>query len=355
MANLNSYGFVGYEDIADERVVDGRVEIVTDAIAASVAEHNRQVNEALAELVEFTTDYTTRVKVGGSGTLQPLDEWGNPLPVKPAGYYDVAFPIQGGGTAWGTNRVSRALMTVAEADRFTYDMLRRDADWMRRHIIAALFDNTSWSFVDEEKGTLTVQPLANGDAVTYARNNGTFATDTHYYAQAAAIADAANPFPTLRTELNEHPENAGPFVAYIASDLRTSVMGLSNFVDVADANVNPGIMVPQLTNAIGRGMGDEVLGYVDGVWIIEWSSLPSGYGLAVARGARSKALKMRQYPAGALQGLFTENHSPDGNLLEMRYLRYAGFGAYNRVGALPFYIGGGAYAIPTGFTTPLAV
>ena len=90
----------------------------------------------------------------------------------------------------------------------------------------------------------------------------------------------------------------------------------------------------------------------DRVWIIEWSSLPSGYGLAVARGARSKALKMRQYAAGALQGLFTENHSPDGNLLEMRYLRYAGFGAYNRVGALPFYIGGGAYVIPSGFATP---
>lgn len=355
MANLNSYGFVGYEDIADERVVDGNIQMVNTAIRASVAEHNRQVSEAMLELAERTTDYTVRYKIGGAGTMQPLDEWGNPLPVREAGYYDVAFPIQGAGTAWGDNRISRAMMTVAEADRYTLGALRRDADWMRRHILAAFLDNGAWSFADEEKGTLTVQPLANGDAVTYAKSNGTFATDTHYYAQAAAIADATNPFPTWRTELSEHPENGGPYVAYIPSNQRSAVLGLANFVDVADGNVNPGIMVPQLTNAVGRGMGDEVLGYVDGVWVVEWSALPDNYGVVVARGASTKPLRMREYPAPSLQGLFTENHSPDGNLLEYRFLRYAGFGAYNRVGALAFRIGDAAYATPTGYSTPLAI
>jgi hypothetical protein len=42
-------------------------------------------------------------------------------------------------------------------------------------------------------------------------------------------------------------------------------------------------------------------------------------------------------------------------LNEYRFIRYAGFGAYNRVGALSFRIGNGAYAIPTGYSTPLAV
>jgi len=42
--------------------------------------------------------------------------------------------------------------------------------------------------------------------------------------------------------------------------------------------------------------------------------------------------------------------------MERRYLRYAGFGAYNRVGALVFEPSqGGAYSIPTGYTTPVAV
>ena len=78
---MASFGFIGFEDLADERVIDGRVRMVNEAIAASLTEHNRQVSAALVELVERTTDYTLRYKIGGAGTLQPLDEWGNPKPV----------------------------------------------------------------------------------------------------------------------------------------------------------------------------------------------------------------------------------------------------------------------------------
>ncbi len=356
MANLNSYGFLSLADIAADRVANGNVRVVSEAIAASVAEHNRQVQAALAELVERTTDYMRRYKIGGGGTLQPLDEWGNPKPVQDVGRYDVAFPIQGGGTAWGDNRVSRALMTVSEADRYTLAALRRDADWMKRHILAALLDNTSYTYVDPEFGSLTVQPLANGDAVTYLKKDGTPATDTHYYAQAAAIADGANPFPTLLDELSEHVENDGPYVAYVPTALKASIMGLATFHDVADPNIRLGDGQSQLIGSIDRGFGDKLIGYVDpGVWVVEWSVLPATHGLMVARGASTPALAMREYPSPALQGLFVENHSPDGNLNEYRMIRYAGFGALNRTAALAFYIGGGAYTIPTGYTTPLAV
>ena len=99
-----------------------------------------------------------------------------------------------------------------------------------------------------------------------------------------------------------------------------------------------------------------MLGYVDGVWIVEWSFLPATHIITVARGAEKKALRMREYPAAALQGLIQENHSPDGNLFERRFIRYAGFGAFNRVGALVFEPSqAGVYTIPTGYTTPLAV
>lgn len=355
MANLNSYGFVSYEDIANQRVAAGNVLVVDVAIRASVDEHNRQVTAAAVEMVERVTAPTRRYKIGGGGSLQPLDQWGNPRVVRDEGQYDVAFPIQGGGTAWGDNRISRAMMTVADADRYTLNALRRDADWMKRHMLAALLDNTSYTYLDpnDDIGTLTIQPLANGDAITYLKKDGTQAVDTHYYAQAAAIADATNPFPTLRTELNEHMDNEGPYVAYVASSLTTSIQGLSNFVDENDQDVDPGIMAPRLLRRIGRGFGDTVLGYVDGVYIVEWSVLPAGYGLVVARGATTPPLGMREYEAAELQGLFTENHSPDGNLQEYRFIRYAGFGALNRTAALVFQIGNGAYQIPTGYATPL--
>ena len=73
-----------------------------------------------------------------------------------------------------------------------------------------------------------------------------------------------------------------------------------------------------------------------------------------AQGAGS-VLKMREYPATALQGLIPEGFSPDGVLEEIRSLRYAGFGVTNRIAACVQYIGGGSYTIPSGYDAPLPV
>ena len=358
MATL-AYGFVGIDNLFADRITDSNVQIVRDAITSSVAEHNRQVAAIIAEFVEPTVEYKVRFKGGVGGTLQPLDEFGIPKPVRGGTQYDVAFPIQGGGTAWGDNRVTRALMTVQDVNEYTLMALKQDADWMKRHIMAAILDNTSWNYVDPLHGTLAVQPLANGDSVEFVRKNGTSSTDNHYIAQAGAVADgsATNPFPTIYDELSEHPENDGAtIVAYIPTNIKSAVTGLTNFIEVPDSNISYGDSVNSLSGVIDRGFGDEVLGKVDKVWVVEWSNLPDNYIMAVARGAQP-ALRMRQYDAGSLQGFFQEENSPDGNLQEHRFIRYAGFGSYNRVGALAYFVSAGdtTYDIPAAYTTPLAV
>lgn len=355
MPNLNSYGFVSLADIASQRVAPN-MRVVNDAIRLSVEEHNRQVDAALAELTQRTVDPYLRYRVRGGGSLQPLDEWGNPKPVLSAGQYDVAFPIQKAGDAWGNNRFSRALMTVEDVDGFTFDALLRDANWLKRHMLGALLDNTSYTFIDpnDKVGTLTVQPLANGDAASYLRKNGDTSVDNHYYAQAAAIADATNPYPALESELSEHMGNDGPYVAYIPTALKATTMALATFHDVADANLRRGDGQTVLVGNLDRGFGDRVLGYVEpGIWIVEWSMLPATHGIMVARGALTPALAMREYDAPELQGLQTENFSPDGNLYEYRFIRAAGFGALNRTAALAFQIGNAAYQIPAGYATPM--
>jgi hypothetical protein len=354
--NTLAYGFVGLENLFAQRVDDVNIEVITDAIAQSVAEHNRQVQGIMSELVKPTEKYSARFRQAGAGTLQPLDEWGNPLPVREDGYYDVAWPIQGGGTAWGDNRVTRALMTVEEANEHTLNSLKRDSDWMKRHILAALLDDTAWTYTDVDKGSLTIQPLANGDTVTYLKRTGDSETDDHYIAQAAAIADGASPFAAIYSDLMEHPSNAGAeVVAYVPTALVSSIQGLTAFNAVQDPDVQLGSGSDLLTGSIDRGFGDELLGKVDKVWIVEWSQLPVEHMLCVARGSSQEALRMREYPAGELKGLFQEQNSPDGNKIERRFLRYAGFGAYNRVAALVYQVGNATYEIPTGYTTPLAV
>jgi hypothetical protein len=359
MANAISYGFTDLQHVFSEKLSAVNVETISTAISLTVAEHNRQADAMLAELSERTTAYTTRFKQRDAGTLQPLDEQGNPLPRKPAGHYDVAYPIFGGGTAWGDNRVSRAMASVADVNRNMLEMLGDDASWMKRHVLAALLDNTTFTFDDPEHGEITVQPLALAtDGVTYPRNNGSSSTATHHVAQAAGVANATNPFPVIKAALEDHPVNGGgPIVSYIPTNIVDDVEGLSSFIAVSDPNIRLGANSNELAGSISRGFGDEVLGYADGVWIVKWSALPNNYILSVARGASEPVLKMREYDAAELQGLFTENHSPDGNLREYRFLRYAGFGAHNRVGAFVTQVAKGdtTYVVPAGFARPIGV
>lgn len=356
-----AYGFVTLADQFASRINTIGVERIWTAIDQSAAEHNRVVAELMAAMVAPTEIAQEQFELPGGGTLQPLDADGNPKPVKPSGSYQVGYPIQGAGTAWGDNRVSRALMTVKEANRLTVDAQQKDVNWMRRHILAALMDESAWTYYDETGpdgakglGNISVQPLANGDAVTYVMKDGDMATDDHYLAQANAIDDSNNPFPALYSELAEHPSNTGPFVAYVATSLVTTIEGLAGFVPIVDPDVVPGSGSDSLRGQISRGFGDEVIGKVDKLWIVEWGSLPSGYILAHARGG-GPVLKMREYPAPELKGFFREAHSSDGNHQVERMLRFAGFGVSNRVGAAVLYIGGGSYVIPSAFNAPLAV
>jgi hypothetical protein len=360
MANLNRYGVWGLADLSAQRVSTVGVPRITRELQAVAMEYSRTAAAMLAEWVQPVTVAKERVLLPGSGTLQPLDEYGNPLPVKPSGGYDVGYPIQGGGTAWGDNRVTRALMTVADVERNTLDAIVRDKDWLQRHILAALFTNTSWTFLDEVPqgesggaGTVSVMPLANGDTVIYARKGGSASTDTHYLAQAAGIADATNPYPTIRAELIEHPSNGnGSSTAYIATNLVAATQALATFNPVGRDNVRygSGVTLYEGSEFEGIGVGDRVIGEVGGMRIVEWSTLPDNY--IVAKMDNVAPVAMRQYDAPELQGLFPEIHSPDGNRIETRWLRFAGFGVRERVGAVVMRTGNGSYAIPSGYAAP---
>ena len=354
MTNQLAYGFWGQEALLSKRLTEVGTSVVWNMINMSVEEQNRQIAEMLKSFVERTTKHKERFRLPTSGTLQPLDEYGNPLPVKPGGYFDVAFPLRGGGTAFGVNRVTGKTMTVAEVNNLTIERLGEDANWMRRHMLAAVLHNAAWTFDDPEFGNLTIQPLANGDTVRYNLVGGSTATDNHYLAQANAISNTDNPFGTIYDELMEHPSNSGPVVVYVASSLTDSIEGLSDFVDVGDPDIRYGVNTDQIASPFSKGFGDEVLGKINKCWIVEWRALPDGYMIAHAQGA-GPVLKMREYGVQSLQGLFTESNSPDGNLQETRFIRYAGFGVANRIGALVYQVGSATYNVPAGYSNPLSV
>lgn len=355
MANEVIYGFEGLQSVFDKRVNEVGVREVIDAIEQSVAEHNRQMDALIALFAEPTTDFKVRFQSPTVARLQPLDEHGRARPLQVAGHYEVAFPIQKAGAALGVTYEAMVKMTVQEANRRTAAMLEADMRWVRDHILAALYTNSAWTFADDEHGNLTIQPLANNDGTIYYVPTGGDAgiQDNHYLAQANSISDAANPFPTIYDELVEHPENGDEVIVFAPTNLRSSIEGLSGFHEIQDPNITPGIASDRLTATLGVPVPGQVIGYVDRCWIAEWRSLPDNYLIAVTTGG-AKPLRMRQHPEPELQGFRRdEGQREDYPYFESQWVRRAGFGAWNRVGALVYRIGNASYAIPTGYSSPM--
>lgn len=349
------YGFYDLQSVFSQRVTNDLVPDINAAIDRSIAEHNRQQTSLFSLIARQTTDFKLRYRTPGAETLQPGDENGRYLPTQGGQAYDVAFPLQFAGTAWGANRTARAKMTVQDVNNIMAQKLTADIRWRRNHMLAALFANAAWTWADKEHGDLSVKPLANGDSQVYSIMAGTDAgaTDNHLLAQSAGIADASNPFPTIYDELLEHPENGGDVIAFISSSQRTGVEGLATFKEYGDPDITPGIGNDRLTAELGVRVPGTVIGKADKVWIVEWKSLPSGYGFAVTSGGEP-VLGARQQPEAELQGFQRIGTRSDVPFNEDQYERQEGFGVWNRVGAVVFYTGtSGSYAVPTGYGSPM--
>lgn len=355
MANQVLYGFHRLADVFSERINNVGIPVINTAIDATLAEHNRQLNAFMNLFVDRTTDYKRRYKSPVAARLQPLEEAGRARPIQRAGYYDIAFPMHRAGAAWGWTYEARIKATVADTNELMSTMLTADARWLRDHIFAALFLADGWTYTDEQWGALTVEGLANGDSVNYLIQAGQDAgtTDTHLLAQAGAIADNADPFSTMKTELLEHPENSGEVVAMIPTGLKATTKALTSFIPLPDMNIDPGSAAMRLVGNLGATVPGEVIGYHDdGVWIVEWPSMPANYIIATTTGG-DRALCMREEPEAQLQGFNRVADRDDHPFYEAQYMRKCGFGGQNRVNALVTRIGNGSYAVPTGYDSPM--
>lgn len=353
--NQVTYGFINLKDLFAQRVEDVGVPIVNEAIDATLAEHTAQLNDLMALFVDQTTDYKVRFRTPVLASLQPLDENGRARPIKGAGYYDIAFPLQMAGTAWGVTYYASQKITVQEANNVTATLITADKRWMRDRILAALLTNVSWTHADAAHGDLTIKPLANGDTDTYLIQSGTDSgtTDSHFLAQAGGISDAADPFPILRAELKEHPENSGEVVVFVPTANRAAVEGLSGFYPVADANLRMGAGATVLAGTLNVAMPGEIFGYHEsGVWLAEWKGLPANYLVGTMTGG-PRPVAMRQEPEASLQGFRRVASRDDHPFYESQYLRVAGFGVQNRVGAVVMRVGNASYAIPANYQAPL--
>jgi hypothetical protein len=354
MANQVLYGFVNLQNMLDQRITNTNVGTVVTAIQRTLEEHQRQLAAFTSLFVEPTTLHAERYYPGSNARLQPLDENGRARPIRPAGFVDVGYPLKAAGTAWGNNWRARAKLTVGEVQRVTAQQITADVRWMRDQILAGIYADTDWTSSDDQYGALTIKPLANGDSQVYSVITGadSASTDDHNVGQAGAIS-VTDPFPAMRADLIEHPENSDTVVALIPTAQRADVEALAAFNRMGDPNIQPGSGSDQLVGSLGTPVPGEVFGYHDaGVWLSEWKALPAGYVIGVTPGG-DPALAMREEEEAELRGFRLADERPDYPFYESQWVRIAGFGARNRVGAYVVRIGNATYAPPTGYAQPM--
>jgi hypothetical protein len=270
----------------------------------------------------------------------------------------VAFPLEDLGAMIAENDVDRAYMTVAELERHINTVVAQNVNTVRFEILKALFNSAQDTFVDPLWGSLLIEPLANGDAITYPPVLGSEseATDNHYLESGytvANISDTNNPFVTIRDELEEHfgqPIGGSEIVTFIGNDSRAKSEALTDFTEVEDRFVRPG-QDQAIPVGLPAGLPGTVLGRCSGQWVVEWRWMPATYMLGIHLGA-PKPLIRRIDPADTglgdgLQLVATDAQFPfNDSVWRHRF----GVGAGNRLnGVMMEVAAGGTYSVPTAY------
>jgi len=330
---------------------------------ATVAYTQARMADMVASARVFVAGQTEAAKeryfLPGTGFMARRAEDVRGPAVRPYGSWDAGYTLEDFAERVAGTDVDIAYMTPEEYQRHVDTILNRHTARYRQLILYYLLNNTQKTFVDARLGTITVEPLANGDSVVYPPVLGseTAATDNHYVVSgyaAASISDTNNPLTTVRDELEEHfgaPTGGSNIACFINNAQRAAFEALTSFEAVEDTYVRAGdnVNVPiNLPTAPGR-----ILGRADGVWVVEWRYVPANYALAVHLEAEAP-LKERVDPAatGLPRGLQPVADDPSYPIQTLEFRARYGMGVANRLnGVVIQFKTSGSYDIPTGYTS----
>ena len=345
------YGVMGLAD--STRVSSVGEAAVYDAITALLAQYNADLERAMSCLVQpgFTTDYKENYYVPSGGQMQELDEYGRPAAVKPSTKWDVSFDLRMFGDQFAKSDVALAKMTLGDAQRDLESITMRHTDTIRFQVLKHLLNKTNDTFVDPEKGSLTIRRLANGDGTYYPPVLGATAEaeETHYYGvNYTSISASNNVYATLRAELIEHFGD-GEIVTFINSAQVAETTALSAFRQVQDAAVREGSATGVVVDGLPTVPGT-IIGKIDGgTWISNWQWIPSAYVMAINLSVPAP-LKKRLDPETELQGLKLVAQETEYPLRQAYYRDRIGFGVANRLaGAVAQLVSGTTYSTPSAY------
>lgn len=331
---------------------------VYEAIQQMLDDWNADLDAALGVFVEEKTEnFKTRYNLPAGGYMQRRGHLGRAGAVQTVGSYDVAFPLEDFGAQVAGDDVSMAYMTVQDLDKHLASIFTQDVNTVRFEMLKALFNENQDSFTDPLNGSLSIEPLANGDTVVYPPVLGAAAgaTENHYLESgylATAISDSNNPFKTIKDELEEHfgvTSGGSDVIVFIHSDERPETEALTAYNEVPDPNLvygNDTTLARMLASVPGT-----VIGRASNVWVVEWRWIPSGYMLAIDPNIAGPLLIREDLSETGLPKGLAFMGGDDKKPLETGHWRHRfGFGAGNRLnGVVMELANGGTYTTPTDY------
>ncbi len=335
---------------------------VYDAVQETLRLHNEDMQGAIDVFVERQTeDHKLRYKLAGGGRLQRMGGQAPTAAVKAYGGWDVALPLEDFGATIASFGLEFAYMTSQDLNRHLDTVMIQNANTVRFEILKALLNNTQDTFTDKHWGSLSIEPLANGDAVVFPPVLGSEseATDDHYlesgYA-ASSISDTNDPFVTIANELEEHfgaPTGGSNIVCFINNAQTAKVKALTDFREVVDRYITPGDQ-ENIPNGLPTNLPGRIIGRHEGagVWVVEWRWMPAAYIVGIHYDA-PKPLLQRIHPSftGLGTGLRLVAENDKYPFTMASYENYFGFGAGNRLNGVVMELGtGGTYSIPSGYS-----
>lgn len=256
--------------------------------------YNRDVAASASIFVGGRTEnYKERYKLPGGGMMQRRGRQSPSATTKASGSWDCAYPLLDFSDSMGLDDVTQSYLTMEEYQVHLQNIMNRDTNTYRFELLRSMFNNNSYAFPDELWGSLTVQPLANGDATLYPPTLGAIVDGTsNYFAvsgyAASAISDSNNPITGAVAALQSRwgtPTGGSNIAVFYNPTEQAKLEALASFVQVQFHLTRPGVNtatvdIPGIDERLLRSSW-EVRGNFNGATGCKWANIPSGYLLFV--------------------------------------------------------------------------
>ena len=337
-------------------------ELVFEHLNAFLAASDESLTAASALFIEKDTENVQeKYMLPGGGRLQERGGQAESATVKASGSWTVAYPIKRYGAQFAYTREAIAKMTLRKVQNDADTIVEQYRNTLRFEILKALFDNTQDTFIDDDKGSISIEPLANGDTVVYPPVSGseTEATEDHYLASGyvtGAISDTNNPYETITADLVHHfggdTQGGNNIVTLIHPDEVSVTQDLTEFTDLPDNfivsgdNTDVPTRLPVVPGSIiGRMRGQS------SCWVSQWDWMPTGYMLAIHLEEKAPLKKRMPLAAWGLPSALELVQEHDTYpFRQAHYETYFGVGAGNRLNGVFLELTAGAFSIPSGYS-----